>query len=1114
MRGSGAGVALITTLFMLAMMTILIVGYLSTMRLEVGASASIENAQRTKMIAQGAVSHAINILRTNIPEPAPINQAVNAFNLEQDDISGYQSRPFNKKPNSAPVTEAVNWVVNPGRLAVIDGGQTRFVPLHTGEATRDPSGEATRDAETVDINEPLPGEKNPPIAAAFDASGEPAPNKDRPEMRVRWVPVFEDPAETPGEKNPMIGRYAFWMDDESSKINFNVALGKPSTGDDGKFHEMLDMGMLTPFFFRGDSTTSYGGSNRRPWSLGHPRSVNLDVLFDSPSQLDHNKLLAHSWLHGFSRYPEAILDFIDVPDPDEWLTNQRFNLSFYSRSPEFNVFGKSRLFTTNYPLSLEAGPLYQNPFMVNPDGDRILHLHSLMGSFGFTRRVADPDGGGNVLAGNIVNRSQLEMLMRYMHRKWPGYGKSFVDKYGERECYQTALNLLLMARMATTGMGGNEAGFSRSWAWRTTSVNYSPHQQEMRGNLPERMYWRVNVDGKEVLMLPQTPGPHITEVRMIFEPEPTPNGNGYHINYRYETEYYMHPFGPVVTGQRFPTRVDYLMLNASGAGATVRQEFGANNPDDRHASRNWNHANSLGKLYARVNGLLGPENAEFRGKPIMSRAIATSPSHPLGKQRRRIPPNQNQMAVFTDAGTGKVRIQMRMRLGMGVHPNLQNANSARGRPRQMIPLGETANDTLAAEGVLDLLSGEPLEFAWEISDPRLSGELNQWIQDTDDSDGQIGTPGMQNTNEPGDDSTQKSKYKYIQRGPNAMRLAGHVYNRADEYNSRSRTSSKGYWSVIHTGMQSSAKWRTVNLGPEDSQESPPDWLLLELLGATYPMQHDNWKIDATLPDEFSTISFMNSTAGQINVNSRIYPRNQWFEAPERRKPLEAVFRHLRSDSDVDSLVDGIIDYQSDDEFFDYVGEIANVDGYVLGNQYESESPLRDMAGCLTTQSNTFGLWGVAQTVKKRRSNSKFDEFEEGDRVLGEKRFYAVIERYLWPGKDGRPGNAHVSGSGEWDRLAQPRRFINTDERITDRLFELPGSPPLKRGGANEQGARLVLNLDGSYPEYDGPQPVGMDLFAQTALGDVRYRESSLEDAYNPPQPVVKYRVAYFKYLDK
>ena len=42
----------------------------------------------------------------------------------------------------------------------------------------------------------------------------------------------------------------------------------------------------------------------------------------------------------------------------------------------------------------------------------------------------------------------------------------------------------------------------------------------------------------------------------------------------------------------------------------------------------------------------------------------------------------------------------------------------------------------------------------------------------------------------------------------------------------------------------------------------------------------------------------------------------------------------------------------------------------------------------------------------------------------------------------------------------------------------------------------------------------MDRYAGHSLGQVRWTESTLENAYNPPQPVVKYRVVYFKYLDE
>jgi hypothetical protein len=311
-------------------------------------------------------------------------------------------------------------------------------------------------------------------------------------------------------------------------------------------------------------------------------------------------------------------------------------------------------------------------------------------------------------------------------------------------------------------------------------------------------------------------------------------------------------------------------------------------------------------------------------------------------------------------------------------------------------------------------------------------------------------------------------------------------------------------------------WRTVDFGPASGQNSPPDWLLLDLIGATYPMAHDQWQIDATLPDSFSTVSYMNSTAGQVNLNSRIYPQNDYFQAPPRTAALTAVFKNLRSDSEVSALVQNIGAYQSDSQVFEYTGELSNVSGYSGAGvtQWDKESLLRNMAGCLTTKSNTFGVWGVAQVVRKRPANVQYDIFENGDVVRAEKRFYALVERYVWPGRDGVPGNAHLTADGKWDRLAQQRANIALIDGMTDTLFQLPGSPPLFRKTGN---AKLQLDADadhvGTYAVFDGPERVGMNPYAQAALGKVAWTKSSLEDAYNPPQAAIKYRVVYFKYLD-
>jgi hypothetical protein len=996
------------------------------------------------------------------------------------------------------------------------------------------------------------------IAAAVDSTGEPTLESEPPPMRVSWVPVLEDPAKPAGKDNPITGRYAFWMDDESSRINFNTALGKPSRTDKDPqgFWEQYDIGLMTPLFTQGAGDVEYNAQSRdREWALGKLRSVNLDVLFDNPGELDHNALLGHAWLRGFSRYPEAILDFVRLKERErqKWYDRQKFNLTFYSRAPEFNAFGRSRLFTTNIPLSLEAGPLYQLPFVYNgPEADDtdyqiegILHLHSLMGSLGFTHNIGDGKELGNVHAANIVNRAQFEMLKRYMTRRWPGYSDaSFIDKYGERECYQMALSMLTMARMATTTMAAGGRTASRDWAWRTTSVIYSPHAKERPGATPERHYWQVPIGaggttgksaGEDVPMLPQMSGPHITEVRLFFKPQRV-GGNPfrYHINYRYEVEYYMNGHGPILYLNDFPAKVDFFEVIATQEGEqTAHQEFGPPEPGDdaeKRGDRNWDHPFSLALLQARAgrNVRIGSATSGQSNRKVLS-----SPTRTIGKSLR-LPPEKssdskkvkarlsNNPVVFNALGDKRtVTLDVKWRLGMGVRPDNR-------RPRQMIPLGETLEDTLQTQIELDLRSGEQTVISWQINDPRLSWNREQWLIDLEEG----GTPGVRNAIkgeeiEPAESSSEKSKFRYFMRGPGRVRdpenpkARKFSLNRPDEYNSRSRITSKGYWSVLHTGIQNLEPWRTLDLGgaKSPSSASPPDYLLLDLLGATYPMQHDQWRINSTLPDEFSTVSFMNSTAGQINLNSRIYPDdNPHFQAPARRKPLQAVFQHLRTEADVGKLLNGIDNYQKGD-FFRYVGELAEVSGYrrsdPLATEFENEELLRNMIGCLTTKSNTFGLWGAAQVVKKNRENEDWGTFEDGDQVRGEKRFFAVIERYVWPGKDGLPGNAHVSSQGKWDRIAKQRQGTGTwSGSITDTLYQLPGSPPMRKPGKAFQYGRLSLDLSGTYPQYDGPQEVEMDRYASRTLGKVVWKHSTLENAYNPPQPVIKYRVVYFKYLDE
>ncbi|MFV1994071.1 MAG: hypothetical protein ACC661_01445, partial [Verrucomicrobiales bacterium] len=347
-RSRERGAALVIALVVLLLMSVIVTGFVVTMRTELGASQAIESSRRAELMAHSALSHAIELLRSNIPEPAAISETA----------------------SSAP---AQAWVTNPGRLSLVSpGGSLTHIALHSGIAATAGS-DRVGDARSVDLNKPLPGHVRAPIAANPDPSGA------RPEMRVKWLPVLEDPGRPAEGRNRMVGRYAFWIDDESSRLNVSTALGKPAPGDPGVdgtpgWHEQMEMGLVTPRFQLG----VIGNPPRRPyWSLGHPGSVNLDVLFDARRDVDLLGLFVHQYTHGFHRFPNAILRFVNL-DPVEarkWYDANLWNMTFYSRAPEFNVFGRSRLFTTRDVLPLEGGPAYQGPFSYQGN----LQMHALLG---------------------------------------------------------------------------------------------------------------------------------------------------------------------------------------------------------------------------------------------------------------------------------------------------------------------------------------------------------------------------------------------------------------------------------------------------------------------------------------------------------------------------------------------------------------------------------------------------------------------------------------------------------------------------------------------------------------------------------------------------------------
>ena len=127
--------------------------------------------------------------------------------------------------------------------------------------------------------------------------------------------VLRNPSQTASSNNAIIGRYAFWVDDEGAKININTADGTEKY-----------------------TTNSLG--------IGSPSEVSLQALpqgGSTNSQILPNtaqNIVQIARTSNFSS-PREILRASGVTA--DVFTNNVFSLTAYSRSPELNVFGQPRV---------------------------------------------------------------------------------------------------------------------------------------------------------------------------------------------------------------------------------------------------------------------------------------------------------------------------------------------------------------------------------------------------------------------------------------------------------------------------------------------------------------------------------------------------------------------------------------------------------------------------------------------------------------------------------------------------------------------------------------------------------------------------------------------------
>lgn len=328
-----------------------------------------------------------------------------------------------------------------------------WVDLNRPAFVSESSGAAVAHFPILDPRDPA-NPASQQTTAGFSITGAPGATADQPApMPVRWLYLLQDgqfvsptvlgttvTVSGATKANPIMGRVAFWTDDDTCRVNINTSAGAQASNspqgvfwDTPRFNSQVDRNF-------GDKGPATGEFQRYP---GHPATTTLGLVFPS---LTSQELLALTPRYTFGgsidgtiRPPGAIPAKADrlyssvgellydqsratgVLSPAQ-IESARFFLTASSRAPELNLFGQPRVCI--WPIHNNSGTSFRTPT------DSLLAFASTVGKdrypYFFTRSVPlNSTADINLSRNNIL----LNYLDRLTQQAIPGFGENFATKY-------------------------------------------------------------------------------------------------------------------------------------------------------------------------------------------------------------------------------------------------------------------------------------------------------------------------------------------------------------------------------------------------------------------------------------------------------------------------------------------------------------------------------------------------------------------------------------------------------------------------------------------------------------------------------------------------------------
>lgn len=516
------GVALVTVLTVMALTTILVLTFFSLATSEHRASNTYSHGLQAQQVAEVAVNLVIAQIREATTVGTQVAWSSQPGSIRQWDSTGKESFAYKLYSDEVMKTTAWDdfgkdfadlegWSGRPDHYVdlnepVIRGQKVYYPIVHPAASTvpdwPSPLGRDRNGVEGFSYNE-VSGRKLSDAGPFGEKAATIAKADGHVAMPVKWIYQLADGtlgvlndspsgggggasysfnpisgAGTASEKNPIVARFAFWADDETTKLNINTHAGGLAW-DIPKAGGELDMNM-------GAYQPAQHEWQRYP---GHPATVHLspalapgvldivndrdamEMLFkvvprivgggsesgtrkiDTRRKEEENGLVADKdplfptiddVIMRSDREPHEFPDAKGRPIPadqlSEYLERSKFFITANSRAPETNMFNLPRIAIWPIYNAAYKDAKYQThltPF------DRLIHYCASMGKsdgdypradYIFKRENADST------THDYERISRNQELYGYLKKLFespvPGYGDSFEDKYQGKEYQQ------------------------------------------------------------------------------------------------------------------------------------------------------------------------------------------------------------------------------------------------------------------------------------------------------------------------------------------------------------------------------------------------------------------------------------------------------------------------------------------------------------------------------------------------------------------------------------------------------------------------------------------------------------------------------------------------------